>query len=107
MTLAPGVAGGGAGGQRITLRRRDGSALDLTGQTGISGKIIDQADTTDVRAIVGTLTVDGDAADGTVLWTYHAEDLVEGAWLVQITVVYAAGLPARTFATSWIVEAGY
>lgn len=107
MALAAGVVGGGAGGQRIALRRRDGSAPDLTGQTGISGKIVDQADTSSVRVIAGTLTVGGDPTEGYVLWSYHADDLVAGAWLVQITVAYGAALPARTFAEPWIVEAGY
>lgn len=107
MALVTAVAGGGAGGQRIALRRADGSALDLTAATGITGKIVSQADTTVVRPIAGTLVTDGTASEGNVLWSYHANDLVEGAWLVQITVAYGAALPARTFAAPWIVEAGY
>jgi hypothetical protein len=107
MALAPGVAGGGAGGQSVGLRYANGDALDLTGATGITGTIISQADTSVVRAIAGTLAVDGTATAGNVLWTYDADDLVEGAWLVQLTVAFASGLPARTFAAPWIVEAGY
>lgn len=107
MALSTAVAGGGAGGQRIALRRPDGSALDLTSATGVTGKIISQPDTTSTRAVAGTLAVDGTPSQGYILWTYHADDLVAGAWLVQITVAYGSGLPARTFAMAWVVEAGY
>lgn len=107
MALASAVAGGGAGGQRIALRRKGGGALDLTAAGAIGGKIIDQADPTIVRVIAGTLTVDGTPTEGYILWTYDPDDLVAGAWLVQITVQFAGDLPARTFATPWIVEAGY
>jgi hypothetical protein len=97
------VEGGGHRGFALTCTDSAG-AVDLTGATGVTGKIVDRAST--ARAIAGTLTV-SDPANGVVTWAFAAGDLVAGAYLVQITISYALGLPERTFATPWQVERGY
>lgn len=106
MALPTCVEGGGRRGILIDCVA-DGAALDLTSASGITGKIISQADITSKRAIAGTLTVSGSPTLGQVQWAFHVDDLVAGAWLVQITVSYASGLPDRSFAAPWVVEAGY
>lgn len=105
MALPTAVEGGGHEGILISCLS-GGAALDLTGASGITGKIISQVDGT-VRAIAGTLAVSGDPTEGKVQWTFSAGDLVAGSYLVQLTIAYASGLPSRNYAEAWEVARGY
>lgn len=106
MPLPRAVAGGGHGGMLITCTRPDGTVIDLTNATGVTGRIINQADGSS-RAIAGSLAVSGWPTAGTVVWTFDAADLVTGNYLVQLTITFSSGLPARNFAEPWVVERGY
>ena len=104
MSLPNGVEGGGHGGVTISCLS-SGVALDLTDVSTITGKIYD-LDTKTSRAIAGTLAVSGTPTDGNVLWTFAAGDLVEGRYLVQLTINYSSGLPARNYVEPWEVTRG-
>lgn len=105
MPIPNGVEGGGHGGMLISCLS-DGAALDLTGATTITGTLYDKSAKT-TRTVAGSFAVEGDPTDGQVAWTFAAGDLVAGEYLLQLTINYGSGLPARNYAEPWTVERGY
>lgn len=104
MSLPNGVEGGGHEALIISCLAA-GVAIDLTGVSSITGKLFDLSTKTS-RAIAGSLTVSGTPTEGNISWAFAAGDLVEGRYLVQLTINYASGLPARNYIEPWEVTRG-
>lgn len=99
--LAYAVAGATRPAQQITWTDGDGDLVNLTGAT-ITGVIYNPR-TYQARAIAGTLSVT-DGPNGIFTWSYSADDVVEGSYLVQFTAAFASGqTPSRSFEEKWVV----
>ena len=103
MPLATAVQGSRYRGQSITWQDADGNAIDLTGATGITGKLRRFADATPID-IDGTLTIT-DESNGVFTWAYGTTDVEEsGSFTVQFIVTFSGGLKDRSFLESFVVE---
>lgn len=90
--------------QRITLQRRGGGLVDLTGVTAIAGTIRPKIGAQVVRAVAGTLAVAGAPTLGQIDWTYAAGDVVEaGYFWVQISLTFTDGRVESSFIAGWEV----
>lgn len=102
MALSKGVKGARHSSQRITWKKEDGTAYDLTGAT-ITARLRNKA-TGQARAADGTFAI-VTAASGIFDWTYGANDVSEtGKFDVQFLASYSDSKSDKTFLEEWIVE---
>lgn len=90
--------------QRITLQRRGGGVVDLTGVTAITGVIRPKEGAQTPRAIAGSLTVAGAPTAGQVDWAYAAADVADaGYFWLQLTLQFSDGRSESSFIAAWEV----
>lgn len=105
MALASAIKGRTRPGQLITLQRRGGGVVDLTGAASITGKLQPKGGTGTTRNIAGALAVAGTPTAGQITWDYGAADVAEaGYFWVQLTITFGDGTSESSFIDEWKVE---
>jgi hypothetical protein len=102
MALSNAVKGARHSPQRITWKKSDGTAYDLTGAT-ITARVLNKK-TRQARAADGTFTIIT-ATSGIFDWAYGATDVSEaGKFDVQFIASYSDNKDDKTFIEPWEVE---
>src|SRR3989304_2523009 len=102
MSLSKAVKGARHSPQRITWKKSDGMAYDLTGAT-ITARIKNKV-TGQIRAADGGFAI-VKATSGIFDWTYGSNDVKEaGEFEVQFIASYSDDKNDKTFIEEWIVE---